>query len=136
MTGISDVSETSLWVARYRAREAERPDALFRDPLAARLAGERGRAIAESIHASRYTGWSVVIRTVVIDAYIKELVRKGIDTVINLGAGLDARPYRLDLPPSLRWFEVDYPHMIEFTAEGAEDRGGMNSRLEIEVLHA
>jgi methyltransferase (TIGR00027 family) len=114
VTAISDVSETSLWVAHYRARETERPDALFRDPLAARLAGERGRAIASAIQASRYTGWSVVIRTVVIDAYLEELVRKGVDTVINLGAGLDARPYRLNLPPSLRWFEVDYPHMIEF----------------------
>ncbi|MEO7997941.1 MAG: class I SAM-dependent methyltransferase, partial [Gemmatimonadaceae bacterium] len=23
-------------------------------------------------------------------------------------------PYRLDLPPTLRWVEVDYPHVIEF----------------------
>ncbi|HEY5452787.1 MAG TPA: SAM-dependent methyltransferase, partial [Polyangia bacterium] len=41
---ISHVSDTARWVAVYRARETERRDALFRDPLAARLAGERGLA--------------------------------------------------------------------------------------------
>jgi O-methyltransferase involved in polyketide biosynthesis len=43
---ISNVSDTARWVAVYRAWESARPDALFRDPLAGRLAGERGRAIA------------------------------------------------------------------------------------------
>jgi O-methyltransferase involved in polyketide biosynthesis len=42
---VSNVSDTARWVATYRAWETARPDALFRDPLAARLAGERGQAI-------------------------------------------------------------------------------------------
>ena len=33
--------------------------------------------------------------------------------VINLAAGLDSRPYRLDLPSNLRWVEVDLPWMID-----------------------
>ncbi len=37
--------------------------------------------------------------------------------VINLGAGLDSRPYRMALPPSLLWVEVDYSHMIGFKNE-------------------
>jgi methyltransferase (TIGR00027 family) len=57
--------------------------------------------------------WSVAIRTVIIDEYIRAAIERGCDTVVNLGAGLDARPYRLDLPSSLRWIEVDYAHMIE-----------------------
>src|SRR2546422_199488 len=39
---ITHVSDTARWVALYRAMESERPDALFRDPYARRLAGERG----------------------------------------------------------------------------------------------
>src|SRR5262249_49846825 len=35
------------------------------------------------------------------------------DTVLNLGAGLDTRPYRLDLPEDLLWIEADYPNIIE-----------------------
>jgi methyltransferase (TIGR00027 family) len=34
--------------------------------------------------------------------------------VLNLGAGLDTRPYRLALPASLRWVEVDFPATISF----------------------
>ena len=41
---VSNVSVTARWVAVYRAWESARPDALFSDPFADRLAGERGRA--------------------------------------------------------------------------------------------
>ncbi len=37
--------------------------------------------------------------------------------VINLAAGLDARPYRMELPPSLKWMEVDLPTMIDYKEE-------------------
>jgi methyltransferase (TIGR00027 family) len=33
---------------------------------------------------------------------------------MNLGAGLDTRPYRMQLPAALNWIEVDYPHVIDF----------------------
>jgi methyltransferase (TIGR00027 family) len=110
---IEHVSDTALWVATYRAEETERADALFRDPLAAELAGEQGRRIAQSAHASKYTRWNVVMRTCVIDRFVADAVAEGVDTVVNLGAGLDTRPYRLELPSGLRWVEADFPPMIE-----------------------
>lgn len=114
---INDVTDTALWVASYRATESERPDAIFHDPYAAKLCGEKGRKIAEAMHqrvpSMRYTSWSVVIRTYIIDNYIQELIADGVDTIVNLGAGLDSRPYRMNLPNTLRWIEVDYPAMIE-----------------------
>ena len=33
---------------------------------------------------------------------------------MNLAAGLDARPYRMDLRKSLRWFEVDLPALVDY----------------------
>ncbi|HEX2749313.1 MAG TPA: SAM-dependent methyltransferase [Verrucomicrobiales bacterium] len=112
---IQHVTDTAIWVAHYRALESVRPDALFHDDLAAVLTGERGRRIAEALErreSQSMTRWSVIIRTVVIDRLIQRLVAEGVDTVINLGAGLDTRPYRLALPASLHWIEVDYPDMI------------------------
>jgi methyltransferase (TIGR00027 family) len=102
-------------VAVHRAIETERPDALFRDPLADRLAGIHGRNIVTALRggATSMTGWMVVVRTCIIDDYIRLAVEHGVDAVLNLGAGLDTRPYRLQLPESLLWIEVDYPHMIE-----------------------
>lgn len=110
---IQDVSDTSFWVAYYRAKETERPDALFKDPLAKVLIGERGKQISESMgEVSRYTEWSVVSRTVIIDRFIQKWIDEGADAVVNLGAGMDTRPYRMPLPPGLQWVEVDYPNII------------------------
>jgi methyltransferase (TIGR00027 family) len=39
-----------------------------------------------------------------------------VDTVINLAAGLDARAWRLPLPPALQWFDIDLPAMTEYKA--------------------
>lgn len=110
---INHVSDTALWVAYYRAQETKRPDALFRDPLADALIGERGKKIAEHMaKIGRYTAWSVVSRTVVIDRFIEEKIKEGVDTIVNLGAGLDTRPYRMNLPAELNWIEVDYDNII------------------------
>lgn len=114
MTPIAHVSDTAFWVASYRAAESARPDALFHDPLAARLADARGRAIAETIADGYEVAWVVVIRTLIIDAFIREAIAGGCDTILNLGAGLDTRPYRLELPASLRWIEVDFAPTIDF----------------------
>jgi methyltransferase (TIGR00027 family) len=60
------------------------------------------------------TEWLVAIRTRMIDEYIQKAIAEGIDGVLNLGAGLDTRPYRMDLAESFLWVEADYPRMITF----------------------
>jgi methyltransferase (TIGR00027 family) len=110
---ISNVSDTARWVAVYRAWESARPDALFRDPLAERLAGDRGRAIAAKAPRSARNGWPMIARTKLIDDLVARELAGGCDRVINLAAGLDARPYRLDLPKTLTWIEADLPAITE-----------------------
>jgi methyltransferase (TIGR00027 family) len=111
---INDVSDTAFWIAYHRALETARSDALFRDPLAALLAGERGRKISEAMPTSRIVAWTVALRTRIIDDYIASAIDAGVDTVLSLGAGLDARPYRMKLPASLQWVEADYAHVIDY----------------------
>ena len=111
---IRNVSDTALWVAIYRAMESERSDALFNDPFARRLGGERGEAIVRAMPKGAATSWPMVVRTAVMDEIILRCVRQGAATVLNLAAGLDARPYRLSLPSSLRWLHVDLPDMVDY----------------------
>lgn len=111
---IENVSDTAFWVAYYRGLETRRPDALFHDPLAGLLAGEHGQKIARTMPMRFMTEWIVAIRTCMIDDFIRNVLAEGVDTVVNLGTGLDTRPYRMDLPPSLLWIEADYPRMIEY----------------------
>src|SRR6266567_1544795 len=60
---IEHVSDTARWVALYRAMESERPDALFRDPYARKLAGERGERILASMRRGRAWAWPMIVRT-------------------------------------------------------------------------
>lgn len=115
---IRDVSDTAIWVAQYRAEESERPDAMFRDPYARMLVGERGEKIARDFgKAGAYTAWTLITRTVVIDEYIQRGIAEGVDAVLNLGSGLDTRPYRMDLPATLKWVEADFPNIINYMNE-------------------
>ena len=111
---IRNVSDTALWVAIYRAIETERADAHFRDPYARRLGGARGQAIVDALPSGAQTAWPLIVRTSVMDDIVQQCVRQGVRTVLNLAAGLDARPYRLPLPADLRWLHVDMPEMIDY----------------------
>lgn len=111
---IQHVSDTARWAAVYRARETERADAVFRDPFARRLAGERGEEIAKAFPFHEKNTWSWIARTYAFDGIIREQLAQGVDLVVNLAAGLDARPYRMDLPSALRWMEVDLPEILDY----------------------
>lgn len=115
---ITNVSDTARWVAYYRAMETERPDAVFRDPYARRLAGAQGEAIVDAMPKGRAMAWPMIVRTAVMDEIIMRLItREGVDGVLNLAAGLDARPWRLPLPPALRWVDADHAVMIDTKLE-------------------
>lgn len=120
---IEHISDTARWVAVYRAMESARPDALFNDPFAARLAGAKGAEIVDSIPRGRQMAWSMIVRTAVFDEIIMEKVRGGgVDTVLNLAAGLDARAWRLPLPSALRWIDVDLPGILDYKTEHLKDQ--------------
>lgn len=109
---ITHVSDTARWTATYRANESARADALFKDPLAERLAGEQGRAIVAKTPVTSRNGWWLIARTKIIDDAIAKAIADGCDRVLNLAAGLDTRPYRLDLPADLPWIEADLPELL------------------------
>lgn len=119
---IQHVSDTAFWVATYRAMETERADALFQDHYAKILIGDRGQKLVTAMKSySKYTYWTLSIRTRLIDDYIYKYVNLGITTIINVGAGLDTRPYRLKLPSSIKWIEIDFPEVVEYKTQKLKD---------------
>lgn len=113
------VQDTAKWAAAARAVESAREDALFHDRFARRLVGDDMDALLE---LSRRVGgtWPVVARTVLIDRLVLEAVAAGADAVLNLAAGFDTRPFRLVLPRSLVWIEVDHAELLTAKARGLE----------------
>ncbi len=117
------ISETAFLVAMYRALETDRPDALFQDPLARILAGGQGAMHVEVLGDQERATTAIAIRTRVMDELIEQLIKSsGVDTVINLAAGLDTRPYRLSLPASLRWIEVDLPDILAYKEQKLQNQ--------------
>ena len=110
-----DVADTAYVTAHYRASESEREDALFHDPFARTLAGPHGAAATAKMPLKEKHASGIIVRTCVMDEYILHCVHNlGVDAVVSFGAGLDTRPYRLDLPESLIWIETDFKAVIDY----------------------
>jgi methyltransferase (TIGR00027 family) len=112
---INHVSDTALLVAACRAVESQSPDAFVDDPFAARLAGDRGMAMFQALPQTGKMRFGIAVRSRFMDELLLEaLASHSIATVLSVGCGLDTRPWRLELPPDLRWIEVDFADMLDY----------------------
>jgi len=106
--GLDGAALTSLWVAAWRAEESERPDALFHDPYARALAGPEGFELLEAAReVALIEAPFVPVRTIFFD----ERIVRG-SQVVLLGAGMDARAFRLRWRRGARVFEVELPEVL------------------------
>ncbi len=112
------MADTGVLVAAIRAEETRRPDRLFDDSFAERLAGESGqRMLAEAVAASGdKSTLQIVVRTRFWDEALLNAVPP-VRQVVILAAGLDARAYRLPWPDGTTVFELDQPAVIAAKAE-------------------
>lgn len=119
------VGVTALLVAASRAIETHRRDSLAQDLFAehfvraARASADwpvrvdqvpDGEADPLWGRFARYFG----LRTRVFDDFLLQAVHAGARQVVLLGAGLDARAYRLDWPPGCVIFEMDREGVLAF----------------------
>jgi methyltransferase (TIGR00027 family) len=128
------VGTTALGVAAMRALESRREDRLFDDPLAAAFVTGAGWETPDpaSIEPSMrnrlgaMAAW-VSARTLFLDELLLDAADGGVRQVVLLGAGLDARAFRLPWPDGVRVYELDTPEMLDFkqrvlAEQGAEPR--------------
>jgi methyltransferase (TIGR00027 family) len=114
---VRNVSDTALWAAHFRAEESRRPDALFHDPYAEKLGAARGGEMAGALPQGLSHAWAWVARTYLFDQILQKEITDGADLIVNCAAGLDARPYRMLLPSSLQWIEIDLPGILTYKKE-------------------
>jgi methyltransferase (TIGR00027 family) len=126
---VTGVSRTAIGVAWLRWQEADHPDPLFKDPYAgAFLSAARDVVPRDTVRAGRRDsaaaifGLHVVLRTRFYDDYLVAVTGAGVDQVVLLAAGLDARAFRLAWPPGVRLFELDLPELLTFKERVLDDR--------------
>jgi len=94
--------------AGSRYEESMRDDSLFTDPLAKELAGPEGLR-------NPMGAWILVPRTRYGDDLLQQWYsEKGCRQLVLLGAGVDARAFRMDGLPELKVFEVDQQTTFDF----------------------
>lgn len=113
---VPSVIETARWAAAQRARESERPDRLFFDPLAAALAGEEGLAalqLSEKYNPQHVdTANYISIRIRFFDDIARDGVAHDIRQIVLPAAGMDARAYRLSWPDGTTLYELDHAELL------------------------
>lgn len=97
-------------MAAKRARETEQPDHLFEDPFAAKLAGSEALAFMEQQSTKQDLSY-VAVRTRFFDDFLMAAMFEASQVVI-LGAGMDARAFRLPFPCGTKVYEIDQPEVL------------------------
>jgi len=121
---VSQEKETMLGTLYGRALASQAPHSLLHDEHAERLVrlidydfGKLGVnemvATSVALRARQFDRWTTAFLTQHPDA-----------VVVHLGCGLDSRVYRVDPLPTVSWFDIDYPEIIDLRRQVYPGRPG------------
>jgi O-methyltransferase involved in polyketide biosynthesis len=109
---LTQEKETLLITLFAKAGESRLPDSLLADTLAAETVQRIDYDFAR-LKVSRDLMVGMAIRARTLDDWVRTFIAANPDaTVLHLGCGLDTRVFRINPPPGIRWFDVDYPEVI------------------------
>jgi O-methyltransferase involved in polyketide biosynthesis len=61
--------------------------------------------------------FDIAVRAKTLDDVVRRFVSENPDSVVlDLGAGLDGRIFRVDPPPAVAWYDIDFPEVIALRA--------------------
>ncbi|WP_026621551.1 O-methyltransferase involved in polyketide biosynthesis (plasmid) [Ensifer sp. WSM1721] len=120
--GLTGVRETLLITLQAKAAESSMPDSLLRDRFAAE-ALHRIDCDSQHLKVGHDTTIGIALRAYMLDRWTEAFLRRCPDaTVLHLGCGLDSRIFRIDPGPGVRWFELDFPDVINLRQQIYPDR--------------
>ena len=121
------VGWTNLVTLYLRACESRLPQPILGDHAAAE-AVDRIDYDFDRMHRAAQP-WSnqflVALRARKLDDWSADFLRRHPNAVVlHLGCGMDTRAFRLDVPSTVDWFDVDQPGVIDLRRGLFEDRDG------------
>jgi O-methyltransferase involved in polyketide biosynthesis len=124
---LTGAQETTLATLYGKAMESRRPDSILNDSEADR-ALRRIDYDFSRLRIRRTDHTSLAVRAKAYDGWARQVLDRHPDcTVLHLGCGLDTRVYRVDAPPTVRWYDVDFPDVIELRRRLFPPRDGMHT---------
>ncbi|MFD5875415.1 class I SAM-dependent methyltransferase [Streptomyces sp. NPDC060322] len=138
------VGLTALLVAAARAIETHRHDSLARDEYAEHFVRAAPACADWPVSIQQVQGgddnplWGRFaryfgLRTRVLDDFLLRSVGTGVRQVVLLGAGLDTRAFRLDLPSDCVVFEIDRAGVLAFKQQVLTDLAAASKAKRVPV---
>jgi O-methyltransferase involved in polyketide biosynthesis len=111
---LKGVSETLLIPLHYRVQDSKKNSSAFNDGMAERFHDAISYDWEKFQTANSPQRWIMPVRTRIFDDQVRGFITGNPgQLVVNLGAGLDTRFYRLD-DGTIEWIEIDLPEVIAF----------------------
>ena len=96
-----------------RAVDARSKRPLLDDPLAPTILDQLGSDATE-LKLPLGVRESVAIRSAMLDRAVEGFIQTHPDAVVvEIGCGLETRMFRVDPPPTVDWYDVDLPEVVE-----------------------
>ena len=106
-----------------RALDSRLPRPFLGDTMADEIITEVGYDLARFPALStkfldpRSRVFDIAVRAKTLDDVVRRFVSEHPDAVVlDLGAGLDGRIFRVDPPPTVAWYDIDFPEVIALRA--------------------
>jgi methyltransferase (TIGR00027 family) len=107
-----------------RALDSRLPRPFLGDTLADEILAKVGYDLAKfpplttKLLDAKSRVFDIAVRAKRLDDIVRRFVAEHPDAVVlDLGAGLDSRMLRVDPPPTVAWYDVDFPEVITLRAE-------------------
>jgi O-methyltransferase len=108
------VQRTLTPVLKAKALDNRLPHPILGDAYAEQVMRRLDPGYDKRRFGTSQLGLVAVVRTRAHDDWARSFLAGHPDAVVvHLGAGLDARVYRIDPPPTVDWYDVDYPTVID-----------------------
>jgi O-methyltransferase involved in polyketide biosynthesis len=121
---LTGAQETTLATLYGKAMESRRPDSILED-VAADEALRRIDYDFSRLKIRRSDHTSLAVRAKAYDTWVRQFLDSHpVCTVLHLGCGLDTRVYRVHPPPTVRWYDIDLPDVIELRQKLFPPRDG------------
>jgi O-methyltransferase involved in polyketide biosynthesis len=121
---LTEEKETLLVTLYAKAEDSRVPDSMLHDRFAAEAVGKIDYDFSK-VRMGRASEMVIALRAKVMDDWTRKFMAAHPDAVVlHLGCGLDSRVFRLDPPPGVLWFDVDYPEVIDLRRRLYPDRAG------------
>lgn len=121
---LTNLQKTLLITLRGKALESQFEDSVLQDQYAAEIIDQLDYDFS-NMHLTHDAIVSLAVRAKVLDLWAEQFLNTHTQAnIVHLGCGLDSRILRLNPPPEVQWWEIDFPEVIALRKEVYQERPG------------